>query len=60
MQNIQISNDHGEYIMNRGTTRANQHAEKCVDSAWLPMRAFEKGYVGGAKVKFCDIAALMR
>ena len=49
MQNIQISNDHGEYIMNRGTTRANQHAEKCVDSAWLPMRALEKGCVGGVK-----------
>ena len=46
--------------MNCGTTRANQHAEKCVDSAWLPMRAFEKGCVGGAKVKFCDVAALTR
>ena len=43
MQSIQIPNDRGEYIMNHGTTRANQHAEKCVDSAWLPMRAFEKG-----------------
>ena len=43
MQSIQIPNDCGEYIMNRGTTRANQHAGKCVDSAWLPMRAFEKG-----------------
>ena len=48
MQNIQISNDHGEYIMNCGTTRANQHAEKCVDSAWLPMRAFEKRVCGWA------------
>ena len=29
--------------MNYGASRANQHAEKCVNSAWLPMRASEKG-----------------
>ena len=28
--------------------RANQHAGKCVNSAWLPMRAFRNGCVGGA------------
>ena len=43
MQSIRIPNDHGEYIMNRGTTRANQYAGKCADSAWLPMRACKKG-----------------
>ena len=29
--NSGISNDHGEYIMNHGALRANQHEEKCVD-----------------------------
>ena len=48
MQSFQISNDCGEYIMNCGAMRANQHAGKCVNSAWLPMRAFQKGCVGGA------------
>ena len=38
-----ISNDHGEYVMNCGVLRANQHAEKCVNCAWLPMRVSEKG-----------------
>ena len=42
MQIFRISNDCGEYIMNCNAMRANQHAGKCVDSAWLPMRAFEK------------------
>ena len=40
MQSIRIPNDRGEYIMNHGTTRANQHAGKCVYSACLPIRAF--------------------
>ena len=43
MQKCGISNYHGEYIMNCGASRANQHAEKCVDGTWLPMRASEKG-----------------
>ena len=38
-----ISNDHGEYIMNCRALRANQHAEKCVNGAWLPMRVSKKG-----------------
>ena len=46
MQKCGISNYRGEYIMNRGALRANQHAEKCVDGAWLPMRASEKGVCG--------------
>ena len=52
MQSFQISNDHGEYIMNCGVTRANQHAGKCASSAWLPMRAFEKGVWEGLSRKF--------
>ena len=48
MQSFRISNDRGEDIMNRSATRANQHAGKCVDSTWLPMRAFQNGFVGGA------------
>ena len=43
MQKSVISNDCGEYIMNCGALRTNQHAEKCVDGTWLPMRMFEKG-----------------
>ena len=60
MQKSGISNDHGEYIMNRGALRVNQHAEKCVDGAWLPMRVSKKRCVGGARAKFCDVAALRR
>ena len=43
MQKCGISNYRGEYIMNCRASRANQHAEKCVNGAWLPMRASEKG-----------------
>ena len=43
MQKSGISNDHGEYIMNRRASRANQGAEKCVKGTWLPMRVPEKG-----------------
>ena len=43
MQKSGISNDHSEYIMNCGALRANQQAEKCVNSAWLPMKMSEKG-----------------
>ena len=46
MQKCGISNYRGEYIMNHGASRANQHAEKCVDGTWLPMRASEKGVCG--------------
>ena len=60
MQKCGISNDHGEYIMNHASLRANQHAGKCVDSAWQPMGVPEKRCVGGARVKFCDVAALTR
>ena len=60
MQKSGISNDHGEYIMNCRALRANQHAEKCVDSTWLPMKVSEKRCVGGARAKFCDVAALRR
>ena len=60
MQKCGISNYRGEYIMKCRALRANQHAEKCVDGAWQPMGVPEKGCVGGARVKFCDIAALMR
>ena len=35
--------------MKCSATRANQHAGKCVDSAWLPMRAFEKGMWEGLR-----------
>ena len=42
MQKSGISNDRGEYIMNCRALRANQHAEKCVDGTWLPMRVSEK------------------
>ena len=37
MQMFGISNDRGEYIMNRRALRANQHAEKWVNGTWLPM-----------------------
>ena len=47
--NSGISNDHGEYIMNCGASRANQHAEKCVSCAWLPMRVSKKGGWEGLK-----------
>ena len=43
MQKSGISNNCGEYIMNCRASRANQHAEKCVKGAWLPMRVPEKG-----------------
>ena len=43
MQKSGISNDHSEYVMNCRASRANQHAEKCVNGAWLPMRVPEKG-----------------
>ena len=56
--NSGISNDHGEYIMNHGTSRANQLAEKWVDGTWLPMRESEKLDGEGFKAKFGDIAAL--
>ena len=56
--NSGISNDRGEYIMNRGTSRANQHAGKCVHGAWLPMRVSKKGVWEGLKAKFGEIAAL--
>ena len=46
--------------MNHRALRANQHAEKCVDGAWLPMRVSQKRCVKGARAKFCDIAALRR
>ena len=46
MQEFGISNYHGEYIMNHRALRASQHAEKCVDGAWLPMRVSEKGVCG--------------
>ena len=52
MQSFQISNDCGEYIMNCSAMRTNQHAEKCADSTWLPMRAFEKGVWEGLSRKF--------
>ena len=58
MQSFGISNDHGEYIMNHGTLRANQHAGKCVGGAWLPMRVSEKGVWEGLQVKFGDVVAL--
>ena len=46
MQKSGISNDRGEYIMNRGALRANQQAEKCVDGAWLPMKVSKKKVCG--------------
>ena len=51
MQNSGISNDRGEYIMNRRALRANQPAEKCIDGAWLPMRVSKKRCVGGGRAK---------
>ena len=60
MQKSGISNDRGEYIMNLRALRANQHAEKCVNGTWLPMKVSEKSCVGGARAKFCDIVALRR
>ena len=51
MQKSGISNDRGEYVMNHGASRANQHAEKWVDGTWLPMRVPEKRCVGGARAK---------
>ena len=38
--------------MNCSVTRANQHAGKCADSTWLPMRAFKKGVWEGLSRKF--------
>ena len=58
--NSGISNDHGEYIMNCRASRANQHAEKCVDGTWLPMRVSKKVGWEGLKAKVGDIAALRR
>ena len=58
MQIFGISNDRGEYIMNCGALRANQHAEKCVSGAWLPMRVSKKGVWEGLEAKFGDIVAL--
>ena len=58
--NSGISNDLGEYVMNHGALRANQHAEKCVNSAWLPMRVSEKVGWEGLKAKVGDVAALRR
>ena len=46
--NSGISNDRGEYIMNHGASRANQHAGQCVDGTWLPMRVSKKRWMGGA------------
>ena len=58
MQIFGILNDRGEYIMNHGASRVNQHAGKCVDGAWLPMRVSKKGLWEGLEAKFGDIAAL--
>ena len=58
MQSFEISNDRGEYIMNCGALRANQHVGKCVGGAWLPMRASEKGVGEGLEAKFGEVAAL--
>ena len=58
--NFGISNDRGEYIMNCRASRANQHAEKCVNGTWLPMRVSEKGVWEGLKAKFGDVVALRR
>ena len=55
---LEISNDRGEYIMNCSTSRANQHAGKCVGGAWLPMRVSKKGMWEGLEAKFGDVAAL--
>ena len=46
MQKFGISNYRGEYLMNHRALRANQHAVKCVNGAWLPVRASEKGVCG--------------
>ena len=46
--------------MNHGASRANQHAEKCVDGAWLPMRVSEKVGWEGLKAKVGDVVALRR
>ena len=58
--NSGISNDRGEYIMNCRASRANQHAEKCVDGVWLPMTVSKKGGWEGLKAKVGDIVALRR
>ena len=58
MQIFGISNDRGEYIMNHRALRANQHAEKWVDGAWLPMRESRKGVWEGREAKFGDVVAL--
>ena len=58
MQIFGISNDRGEYIMNRGALRTNQHAEKWVDGTWFPMRESEKGVWEGLEAQFGDVAAL--
>ena len=55
-----ISNDRGEYIMNRGALRANQHAEKYADCAWLPMRVSKKGVWEELEQNFCDVEVLRR
>ena len=34
--------------------------ESVLTGTWQPMGVPEKGCVGGARVKFCDVAALMR
>ena len=58
MQSFGISNDCGEYIMNHGTLRANQHAEKWVNGTWLPMRESKKVGWEGQKQKTSDVVAL--
>ena len=58
MQKFRISNDRGEYIMNRGAQGANQHAGKCVDGTWQTNGSARKECMGWAKVEFCDIVAL--
>ena len=46
--------------MNHGASRANQHAEKCVNGPWLPMRVSEKVGWERHKAKVVDVAALRR
>ena len=61
MQKSGISNDRGEYVMNYRASRANQHAEKCVNGIWLPMRVPKKGvWEELEQKKNCDIVALRR
>ena len=38
--------------------RTNGHAEKLVVEVWQPIGMLENVYMGGDKVKFCDIGGL--